>query len=127
MTFGMPQMRKRFKTSLLLVIMIFSSLFIWGRENLKPNILVILVDDVGYGDLGCYGSRTIRTPHLDRLAREGSRFTSFYSHPLCGPTRSALMTGRYPARSGGWGMPATEITIAERIKTAGYVTACVGK
>ena len=98
-----------------------------GVEGSKPNIVIIFTDDQGYGDLSCYGSTTIRTPHLDKLASEGTRFTSFYAQPLCGPSRSALLTGRYPARSKGWEMPASEITFAERLKTAGYTTCCIGK
>ena len=93
----------------------------------KPNFVIIFTDDQGYGDLGCFGSKTIRSPRLDTLAAEGTRFTSFYAQPVCGPSRSALLTGRYPVRSKGWGMPADEITFAERLKTAGYTTACVGK
>src|SRR5438552_3132290 len=65
-----------------------------------PNILLIVADDLGYGDLGCYGGRDIRTPHLDRLAREGVRLTDCYAFPVCSPTRAALMTGRYPQRAG---------------------------
>jgi len=93
----------------------------------RPNILIIFTDDQGYADLGCYGSKTNKTPQLDKLASEGTRFTSFYAQSLCGPSRSALLTGRYPVRSRGWDMPASEITWAERIKTAGYQTACIGK
>ena len=96
-------------------------------EGSKPNIVIIFTDDQGYGDLSCYGSTTIRTPRLDKLASEGTRFTSFYVQPVCGPSRSALLTGRYPARSKGWEMPASEITFAERLKTAGYTTCCIGK
>jgi arylsulfatase A-like enzyme len=93
----------------------------------QPNIVIILTDDQGYGDLGCFGSTTIRTPQLDRLAAEGTRFTSFYSQIVCGPARSALLTGRQPVRSGGWSMPASEVTLAELLKKAGYATACIGK
>ena len=93
----------------------------------KPNILIIFTDDQGYGDLGCYGNQKNKTPRLDQLAREGTRFTSFYAQTVCGPSRSALLTGRYPIRSKGWGMPASEITFAELIKGAGYQTACIGK
>ncbi len=93
----------------------------------RPNILIIFTDDQGYADLGCTGSKTNRTPRLDRLADEGTRFTSFYAQSVCGPSRSALLTGRYPMRSKGWGMPASEITWAERIKKVGYETACIGK
>ncbi|WP_206036193.1 sulfatase family protein [Crateriforma spongiae] len=93
----------------------------------KPNILIIFTDDQGYADLGCYGSPTNKTPRLDQLAAEGTRFTSFYSQTVCGPSRSALLTGRQPIRSRGWGMPASEITFAELIRPAGYQTACIGK
>ncbi len=93
----------------------------------RPNIVIILTDDQGYGDLGCQGSTTLRTPRLDRLAAEGTRFTSFYAQNVCGPSRSALLTGRLPVRSGGWSMPASEVTIAELLKSRGYVTACIGK
>ncbi len=97
-----------------------------AREK-KPNIILIFTDDQGYGDLGCYGSKTIRSPRLDRLAAEGTRFTDFYAQPVCGPSRSALLTGRYPVRSRGWSMPESEITIAELLKTVGYTTGCIGK
>ncbi len=93
----------------------------------KPNFLIVFTDDQGYGDLGCYGSESIRTPCIDQLAKEGTRFTSFYAQIVCGPSRSALLTGRYPVRSGGWSMPASEITFAELLQKAGYVTGCVGK
>jgi len=93
----------------------------------RPNILIIFTDDQGYADLGCYGSTKHRTPRLDRLADEGTRFTSFYSQAVCGPSRSALLTGRQPIRSKGWSMPASEITFAELMKEVGYQTACVGK
>ena len=93
----------------------------------KPNFVIIFTDDQGYGDLGCFGSKTIRSPRLDKLAKEGTRFTSFYAQPVCGPSRSALLTGRYPIRSKGWSMPADEITFAELLKKAGYTTGCIGK
>jgi len=93
----------------------------------RPNILIIFTDDQGYADLACYGNKKNRTPRLDQLAEEGTRFTSFYSQTVCGPSRSALLTGRYPQLSRGWGMPAEEITFAELIRTVGYQTACVGK
>ncbi len=93
----------------------------------RPNILIIFTDDQGYGDVGCYGNEKIKTPNLDQLAAGGTRFTSFYSQNVCGPARSALLTGRYPSRSKGWSMPADEITWAELMKPAGYETICIGK
>jgi arylsulfatase A-like enzyme len=93
----------------------------------RPNILIIFTDDQGYGDLACYGSQTNKTPRVDQLAKEGTRFTNFYAQHVCGPSRSALLTGRYPLRSKGWGMPADEVTFAELIRGSGYQTACIGK
>ena len=93
----------------------------------RPNILIIFTDDQGYADLACYGNTKNKTPRLDRLAKEGTRFTSFYSQTVCGPSRSALLTGRYPQLSRGWSMPADEITWAELIRSVGYQTACIGK
>ncbi len=97
-------------------------------ETERPNFLIIFLDDMGYGDLGCYGGQSARTPHIDQLAAEGTRFTSFYAQTVCGPSRGALMTGRYPHRvGGGWTTHAEEITVAEILQKAGYATGCVGK
>jgi arylsulfatase A len=103
----------------------------------KTNIIIIVADDLGYSDLGCYGSKTIATPRLDRMAKEGIRFTDAYSAaPFCSPSRAALLTGRLPARAGlpyvlfpaeHMGLPSEEITIAELLKQNGYATACIGK
>jgi len=93
----------------------------------RPNFVIVFTDDQGYGDLGCYGSKTIRSPRLDKLAEEGTRFTDFYAQIVCGPSRSALLTGRYPIRSRGWGMPESEITLAELLQRVGYATCCIGK
>ena len=103
----------------------------------KPNIIVLFMDDGGYGDLGSYGHPTISTPHLDQMAQEGMRFTQFYSaSPACSASRYALLTGRLPVRSGfRWvlspssdrGIHPKEITIAEGLKSAGYATAAFGK
>jgi arylsulfatase A-like enzyme len=111
------------------------------RPNLwvaRPNVVLILLDDLGYGDLGCFGARDVRTPHIDRLAREGVRLTDGYAAgPVCTPTRAALMTGRYPQRAGlEWaiapgdrrpGLPASEISVARMLKECGYATALFGK
>ncbi|MHC4249623.1 MAG: sulfatase-like hydrolase/transferase [Planctomycetota bacterium] len=97
------------------------------RSPERPNIVIVFTDDQGYADLGCYGSEKNLTPRMDRLASEGTRFTSFYAQHVCGPSRSALLTGRYPIRSKGWGMPAEEVTFAELMRGVGYQTACIGK
>jgi arylsulfatase A len=114
----------------------------------KPNVVLILADDLGWTDLGCYGSDLYRTPHIDRLARDGVRFTQHYSAcTVCSPTRAALLTGKYPARLHitdwipgqppenpklivpDWTkfLPHEETTIAEVFKSAGYATASIGK
>ena len=101
----------------------------------RPNIVLLFTDDVGYGDLGCYGHPTIQTPHLDRMASEGLRLTSFYSAPSCVPARVQLMTGRYPSRvkygstgaGGKGGLPPEERTLAQALKAAGYRTGMMGK
>ena len=73
-----------------------------GAEEARPNYIVILADDLGYGDVGCYGQKEIQTPHLDRLAAEGMRFTQFYAgSSVCAPSRSCLMTGRHNGRGRG--------------------------
>jgi arylsulfatase A len=106
-----------------------------------PNVVIIFCDDLGYGDLGCFGHPTIRTPNLDRMAQEGQRWTDFYvAASVCTPSRSALMTGRLPIRTGmcsdrrrvlfpdsAGGLQPNELTIAEVLKGAGYATCCIGK
>jgi arylsulfatase len=101
----------------------------------RPNVIFILADDLGYGDLGCYGSMSIKTPHLDTIASEGLKLTSFYAQAVCGPSRAALMTGCYPIRVAEPGnqknqhtvLHPKEITIAEVLRDAGYATGCIGK
>lgn len=112
-----------------------------SQPDPPPNFVIIFVDDLGYGDLGCYGHPTIATPHLDQLAREGQRWTQFYvAACVCTPSRAALQTGRYPIRNGmcsnrrrvlfpdsKGGLPASETTIAEVLKSVGYQTHAIGK
>ncbi len=76
----------------------FSCTVLAAGEPPRPNIVIIFTDDQGYGDLGCYGLTTAETPNLDRMAAQGTRFSSLYSQPVCGPASSALLTGRYPSR-----------------------------
>src|SRR6266545_1443889 len=107
-----------------------------GAAATPPNIVMIYADDLGYGDLGCYGSSN-RTPHLDRMAAEGTRFTQFYSaNPVCSPSRAALLTGRYPTRvnvprvlfpADTEGLDLSEKTLADVLKVKNYKTMCVGK
>jgi arylsulfatase A len=103
----------------------------------EPNIILIVADDLGYGDLGCFDSTNISTPRLDAMAREGLRFTDFYvAAPFCSPSRASILTGRLPARCGvpyvlfpaeHHGLAADEITIADVLRERGYSTACIGK
>src|SRR5438874_11292618 len=110
----------------------------------RPNVVLIVADDLGWADLGCYGSKFHKTPHLDRLAAAGARFTDAYAAaPICSPTRAALLTGKYPARLNltDWlpgradrpdqkllravikqELPADEVTLAAALKAAGYAT-----
>lgn len=107
-----------------------------GHGQQKPNILIFLADDMGYGDLQCYGNPTIKTPNIDSLASQGIRFTSFEAAPWCVPSRAELMTGCYKPRihfggatgaGGHGGIPDTTLTLAEGLKQAGYVTGMAGK
>lgn len=132
-----------------LLLMLFTATALYGD---RPNIVFLLVDDMGYGDIGCYGAPDAKTPNLDRFASEGVRFTQFYSNGAeCTPARTAFLTGRYPQRVGGMecaigtgnvgryddairlagkrdlGLPAAEATLVPGLKKAGYRTAVYGK
>ncbi|MEK3890039.1 sulfatase family protein [Bacillus sp. FSL K6-3431] len=104
----------------------------------KPNFIIIYCDDLGYGDLGCYGSEHVKTPYLDKLAEEGVKFTNWYSNsPVCSPSRASLLTGQYPSKTGitsilsgkrgATGLPTTTETLATKLKSIGYNTAMFGK
>lgn len=135
------------------LIHILTTLFLlsFAYSNTQPNIVVILADDLGYGSLGCYGNQQARTPHIDKLAANGIKFTDFHSNgALCTPTRAALMTGRYqqrcawvadselsplfreqrkknPVQRWAWGISTEEITIPKLLHAVGYQTAIIGK
>ena len=107
-------------------------------DERKPNFIVIFTDDQGYNDLGCFGSKTIATPHIDQLAAEGRKFTNFYVPcSVCSPSRAALLTGCYPKRIGmhkhvlfprsEYGLHSDEYTIADHLKSLDYATTCIGK
>ena len=128
-----------FRVPVLLLGLVLAAVSATARP---PNIIIIFADDLGYGDLGCYGHPSIRTPNLDRMAAEGMRFTDFYvAACVCTPSRAALLTGRLPVRSGmagshtsrvigsrhSGGLPQSEITIARALKARGYATLCIGK
>jgi arylsulfatase A-like enzyme len=130
-------------TTLLLFALAFSwaAISAGAAESKRPNILVIVADDLGYGELGVQGNPQIPTPHIDSLAKNGIRFTNGYvTGPYCSPTRAALLTGRYQQRFGhefnpgpvesaaeSFGLPLSETTIGDRLKTAGYATGWFGK
>jgi arylsulfatase A-like enzyme len=142
---------KRLLVGLLLALLVSNSATPFAAVSSdQPNFVIILADDLGYGDLGCYGQKRIRTPNLDKMASEGMRFTEFYvASSLCTPSRAALLTGSYAQRVGmgvcsreqngkivPWhvlypnmqqGFNPDEITIAESLKARGYATACIGK
>ena len=120
------------------VLCVVGSLTTSFAQTDKPNIILIFTDDQGYGDLSCFGSKTIKTPNIDRLAKEGRKFTNFMvASPVCTPSRAALLTGCYPKRVGMHqhvlfpastkGLNPSEHTIADHLKAQGYATACFGK
>ncbi len=124
------------KTTLVLVILVivaFSKIS-FGQNNKHPNVVIIITDDQGYGDLGVTGNPHVKTPVIDKFANENIRFNKFYVSPVCAPTRSSLMTGRYSLRTGvrdtyngGATMASNEVTIAEMLKQANYKSGIFGK
>ena len=122
-------------TASLTVAWLYASVAVLADE--RPNVIVIYTDDQGAVDMGCYGSTDLETPHMDALARRGVRFTQMYAPAcICSPSRAGLLTGRHPvraglptnvgARPGLHGLPASEVTIAEMLRGAGYRTGHVG-
>lgn len=123
----------------LALLLSFAVTLSWATAS--PNIVLIVADDVGYGDLGCYGKPPSPTPHLDRLAASGLLFTDYHSAgAMCSPTRASMLTGMYPQRFGSQfdgalgkvqkgevGLPLEAVTLAEKLAEAGYATACLGK
>ena len=109
----------------------------FAQSAALPNVVLINADDLGYGDLGCYGAEKVKTPNIDRLAREGRRFTDAHTaSAVCSPSRYGLLTGRYPLRRNYWGpspirMPlaidTSRLTLGRLMKESGYSTACIGK
>ena len=125
-------MRRLLSVSLPLLVGVWSAVL----AAAPPNFIVLFADDQGWGDLGAYGHPDIRTPHIDRMAAEGMRLTSFYAAPFCGPSRAALMTGSYPPRvsldfnhgpGDTTGIHPDEVTVAELLKGSGYATKMIGK
>jgi arylsulfatase A len=129
---------ERLFLNLFLTYMLFGIGLLQAQNKQKPNVIVIYTDDQGAIDLGSYGSTDIYTPNLDKLAKEGTRFTQAYvAAPVCSPSRAALLTGKYPQNAGipgntsaipgSHGMPNEQYTIAEMFKDNGYTTAHIGK
>ena len=136
--------KRRISGWLLLLASAIGAPILDAQRSLPPNIVIVFADDLGYGDLGSFGSPNIRTPRLDLMAAEGQKWTNFYVQPVCSPSRAALLTGRLPIRSGMYGVATgaapkvlrdnaaqglapEEVTIAELLKRRGYATAIVGK
>ena len=132
---------RRLFQSILLIFIVFLANRTYSQTESSPNFIIIFADDLGYGDLGSYGHPSIATPNLDRMAREGQKWTNFYAAAsVCTPSRASILTGRLSVRNGmsshkrrvlfpdsKYGLPESEITLAEQLKKVGYRTACIGK
>lgn len=123
-----------FRTSLLALCVLFFGNERTATAQARPNIVLILADDQGWGDLSINGNTNVRTPNIDRIGREGAQFSRFYVSPLCAPTRAGLLTGRYHYRAGVWGvsnsrefMNLDEVTLTDLLKKEAYATGCFGK
>ena len=121
---------------LAIATLFFNPSGVYAAEPTKPNFVVILIDDMGYGDIGPFGSKVNRTPNLDRMAEEGMKLTSFYAAPVCTPSRAQMMAGCYAKRvsmpnvifpSCPTGLSTKEKTVARLLKDRGYATMCIGK
>ncbi len=124
------------RPSALFVFLLCLGAQIFGADSRQPNIVFLLIDDLGYADCGFNGGKEIKTPNIDRLAKSGTIIDSHYVQPVCSPTRSTLLTGRYPTHTGvytivspgaAWGLPLAERTLADALRSAGYRTALTGK
>ena len=116
------------------IILLLTALGSQLLASQPPNVLLIITDDQGYGDFSIHGNTHLQTPHIDKLGQSGVRFDRFFVNSFCAPTRAALLTGRWPLRTGCHGvthnreaMSPSEVTMAEALKTSGYQTACIGK
>lgn len=133
--------KKPKQTTFLFILLLITGFIVFSNplfaQNKYPNIILINADDLGYGDVGCYGATKVQTPHIDKLAKEGRMFTDAHSpSAVCSPSRYGLMTGKYPIRRNFWGPIGTfnelsintsDLTLASLLKQAGYSTACIGK
>ena len=136
-------MKKYSITIAICILSLFCSSLVQGQKknnHKKPNVIIILTDDMGYGEISCYNKNQVQTPNIDQLATEGVRFTDFYvPTPYCAPSRASILTGRFPLRHGmvenpapddginDIGLNASEVTLGELFQGAGYNTKCIGK
>src|SRR5687768_8696366 len=128
------------RTTFFALVLLLAAVQLPAQESPRPNVILIVMDDVGYGDYGSYGAPDVKTPNIDSLARNGTRLTDFYAAPNCSPTRAALMSGRYQQRvrieaplgvatgpAGDQGLPATGRSLPQLLKNNGYRTGLIGK